>query len=783
MDFEFSLKRLKVLTSSYNVDMGKMRQAAVSAAEKTIYGPQQAVDALIKLTQATGNADTAMATLDSTLGLAMASMGKLKPEQAARMAADVIKSFGAEGGTPEQVSERLKQRFDMLYNTTKSLGIEIDTFSKIMGRAGQAALVSGQTYEEVLLGMTLAARGAPSTLRASNQFLRTQTELVTKGTPIFRKLGIAVEDANHKIRPYTDMLVDLAKKYEENPEGVMFALTGGGLKGEKGMGMGAIQPVLTSLNAIQKIGIRVGDTYLKGAKAMAYLRNEQRKTGTIDKAVGESMDSSKGAVEQATEAWENMKRVLGEMLLPTIKWFSRESKKLLDTLRGFAESPMGKWLGEIVGPLSAVVTLLVSFKATAWGLKNILGVTGINLFGSFIEASKRYKAVSAAASAANAGAIASDQFNAFRAVGGGAAAGAAGTATRAQKFEALFGGFKGHLVIGTILSATIGAIKIAEWSKKTDELNLDTMKMRIAGGLGRSDASKQLSRMNAEAMFLGTGAMFKSPKEMEQWLDKAFVDNAKNFAESMDRTMSIAVENSLKLKDNFTIASGKLQGVLDDLKNVAKADTQVIDVRMMNTIASRLQAAKFASAGDEMTRRSAVAMSQSIKQDLRKFTAGHLTPTEYKGMVDKIVAFRTYAEDIKTFHSGTISPAMMKTLGKQLVDPAIAGGSLLQARRTDILRGGRKDISFTSNEFLPGSTRAGLSPKQLEMESLDPTLRERRLEQEKRAEAEKAKSPVQRVLEQIDLKSKDQLSRLDRIVSALEDMAGGGPMGFMGLRG
>jgi phage tail tape-measure protein len=81
---EFSMKRLKVLVNDTSVSMAQFERVARDAAEATVFGPQQAVDALVALQRATSDADTSMGLLKSTLGLAQASFGRLVPEEAAR---------------------------------------------------------------------------------------------------------------------------------------------------------------------------------------------------------------------------------------------------------------------------------------------------------------------------------------------------------------------------------------------------------------------------------------------------------------------------------------------------------------------------------------------------------------------------------------------------------------------------------------------------------------------------------------------------------------------------
>jgi len=798
MDFESSLTRLRVLTSGYNVDMGKMKAAAISAAEKTIYGPQEAVDALIKLTQATGNANTAMGTLDSTLGLAMASLGKLSPERAARMASDVIKSFGAEGMTDAEINTNLKKRFDQFYNITRALGIEIQTFEKIMGRAGQAALVSGQSYEDTLMGMTLAARGAPSTLRASNQFLRQATELITKGEPIFRKFDVAVRDVNtNKIRPYMDIMTDLAKKYEENPEGFMAIITGGGIKGEKAFGAGAIQPLLTTMNALQKIGLRTIDDkgksrILRGADAVAHLRKEMQKLGAVDAASAAQMASTAGVVQQAEEAWENMKRVLGEALLPVIISMGKMLKTIGDALRKLADSETGKWISKIIVPATALVTLMLSLKATFWGIKSIVGVTGMNLFGGMIKSFQDVAAARKAAVVANQVALASDSFNAFRTVGGGAPALAAGAApSRFAPIKEALGGFKAHLILGSILAVLLLISKSVEKAREVRAARKENvlLDMRIMFRGGRELSEDELVKRLAGVQQAGTARNIlgkweydKNAKEVRELFE---MERIAYITELMSKDMNDMAIASGALKDNFTIASGMLQSSLEQLKDVSKAKTQIIDVKQMNSIIARLEASKFATPGDEMTRRGTVAMGKSITEDLRKLTTTGLSPTEYKAMAQKVSAFAIGAEDISVFHRGTISPAMMKALQKQLVDPTLAGGSMLQARRTDILNQLRGYRSYLGGgeEFLPGHG-APVVKGSYELAQQGPTMKS--LEEEKdrkRKEEEARKSPVERVLDDMNRKAQEQLTKLDRIAFALEDLTGGGPFSFLGLRG
>jgi TP901 family phage tail tape measure protein len=779
LDFEMSLNRMKVLTQANTESLSRMKNAAVAAAEKSTFGPQESADALIKLTQATGNAEIAMASLDSTMGLAMASMGKMGPEKAARMGADLIKAFGAAGSSSEEMAEGLNKRFDQAFAITRALGIEIHTFEKIIGRVGQAAVASGQSFEEMFTVMSLAARIAPSTLRASNQVLRMMTDMSKKGSDAMDQLGISTTTASGHMRPMTQIFAELTAKYQENDVAVRKVLF-------ENFSAGAVKPILTTMATLGEHGIRVGNRVLKGAEALDHLRSISRSSGgEVKKAMNVVMKSSVGASILAQEAWNNFKRVLGEALLPMIGKLSRWAKSFLDMVRRIMEIPLVKWFNEnLTGPITAVVTAGIALRATLWGVKQILEVTYINTVKSAIDwVSKLTKSIKAmnAVSAMETGvsmAGAGGEFLSGRKMAArGRAAQMGKSLSKSQMLMQGLGGFKGHLIIGVMVLAAYALFKQTEqisarW-KQFNALLVHGVKNMKSMRDFALDWLKGFDRIFNLGLHKGFGLAL---------LQNAIGATNKHLSE-IEAVANKMVEASKKLKDNFTISSGMLEKALDKLKDVTKAKTQVIDVRQMRSIMGRLSKGRFQDEGDEMMRRSMLSIGKSILGDLRRMRDVGLSPREHKALSEKIAHFGVGAEDISTFHRGVVGPKMLERLRKQLIDPALAAGSVVQAKRTQMATTMRGGISYTrEGGFLPGHEPEHYKRK-LHAAVLDPYASEQKdyrdaegrlltmaeIEAKKAGEAED-KNPVVRVLKGMDRNMNRQLPLLRDMADAMQGL-------------
>jgi hypothetical protein len=251
-----------------------------------------------------------------------------------------------------------------------------------------------------------------------------------------------------------------------------------------------------------------------------------------------------------------------------------------------------------------------------------------------------------------------------------------------QRLKGFWGQYKNHLIIGFAAAAIAATVYITGALDK--KLKTHQTRVRKEGGF-----ALQMEMRKNEAIIARYGtnppAAFRN---MVADASRFIVEQAVDGMDKLANQMAKMAEHSKALKDNFTIASGMLGAELDKLKDVSKAKTQVIDVRQMRSLMSRLSKGRFQDEGDELTRRGMLAVGKSILGDLRRMRDVGLSPRQHKALAEKISAFGIGAEDISTFHRGIISPRMMKKLRKQLIDPALAAGSVVQARRTEVLERG-----------------------------------------------------------------------------------------------
>jgi TP901 family phage tail tape measure protein len=621
-DMEMSMARLGALTQKARSDLIDLEAAAIKAAEVTIYGPTQAAGALTKLTQATGSAKVAMKTLTPTLDLAMASFGKLDPERTSRMVADMAKSFGM--GAAE-----LKASTDKTYAVTRALGVEIQSFEKIMGRMGQAAIIGGQSFDEMLIAMTMAARAAPSTLRASNQLLRTMSDLTTRGAYGMEQLGIKTRDAvTGKIEPVSKIMIALSQRWAQNQENVRDVLNAT-------FGKGAVKPMLTAIAAMSK-GIRDHEGTLRtGADAYNHLLKTARtSTGETRKAAERMMHTGEGMMMLMRQAGENLARTLGDALAPALKTIYVGVKAIADILRYLLSIPGAGYVMGLVIAAGLLRVGIMAAKAAFWGMKRILAITVHNVFqqtaavGALTGAYRRLTGAAATAGVAMAG-----SSRVIPTPGGGLGRSILYTGPGRFRGISKVGGLK-----GSMLSMAAGAPKGGLMAGSIKAAGAASGMARLAGGAARARSALLAFAGGPVGMAIGALVLFASyipdmierfKKDMKKVTDVVvpLVKGLRNwammtqmikggarfgdiFAPGMgtrgkalwDLQVKIwdmekdinrkKIEAAKQAYDWMLLGSERLEGLLGKLQGIAKQDFQVADVNLLNQMLTKIAGAK-----------------------------------------------------------------------------------------------------------------------------------------------------------------------------------------------
>jgi len=342
---ELALTRMKSLTGATQKQLAMYREEAYRVAGITPYGPQETTEALLTLRRATGSATEAMAALQSTTDLSMTSFGKLSLERTAVMIGEMSRTFGFSGEEASAAAAKI-------YGAAKSVGLGVETYEKVLGRLGVAAMRGGQSFDEMLKAFSLTKRIIPSAQRASQQLIRLMGELgKPKAMQAFRAIGVEVEASPGRLRPMSQILLELTERYK-NLDDVLIKDTLGRAFGER-----SIKPMIAMLQGLSA-GIKT-DTHgtLQLADALDHI-NKGMQTGheAMEQARKDWQNTMTGAVETAREALDKTITLLGEKLAPVIEFAANALKKLIE---GF------EWLNNNVPLFSEILTTALTGTVVA----------------------------------------------------------------------------------------------------------------------------------------------------------------------------------------------------------------------------------------------------------------------------------------------------------------------------------------------------------------------------------------------------------------------------------
>lgn len=365
-----ALMRLKTLTNATGEQLEKFRQSAIAAAAATPFTPPEAIDALVRLTQATGNADAATKALLPTLQLAMASFGRIGPEQATKMMGEMIRGFRLTGDEAGRAAGKI-------YALAKYGGVAIEDFARVQGKLAAAAGTSGQNFEDVNLAFTMARRVLPNAELVGTGINRLSKELGSaKARAQLESYGIKLREfTTGAVIPLSSFFAQLSERYRGNAEATSYAIN-------QAFGTRTGQVVQAVMRGMEKESHGMNGELLKAGEIWGHLA-EKMKTGSAEmkKASDDYMESPAGRIEILEESLNVLKATLGDMLTRFLNPFLIMFTKAAVVVRGILENPL---LGTIVAigtRLLAVSAVLWSMKAAWWGIAGIIAVTLRNVAG------------------------------------------------------------------------------------------------------------------------------------------------------------------------------------------------------------------------------------------------------------------------------------------------------------------------------------------------------------------------------------------------------------------
>jgi len=141
-DMQQSMASIGALTGATGNTLTKFKNKAIETAGKVIGGPTSLSNALLRLYQVTGDAQTAIDALEPTAFIKMASAGRVSMEQAVEFMGDAIKTFGFSG---EQATDAMER----IFAVSKRTGVPLENLSQNFFKLREAALLGGQSFDEI----------------------------------------------------------------------------------------------------------------------------------------------------------------------------------------------------------------------------------------------------------------------------------------------------------------------------------------------------------------------------------------------------------------------------------------------------------------------------------------------------------------------------------------------------------------------------------------------------------------------------------------------------------
>lgn len=215
-----------------------------------------------------------------------------------------------------------------------------EEFAKVVGNVIPASTRAGQSFEMVGAMLAYLTRNGLSASSAATSAARALEAMShPKTVERLAAMGIAAYDATGKMRPLTDILVDLRKKLDEVPEPERIKMLVDLLKSAGG--------TIQARRFLEQVLLRPGEL----EEFIGYLGDMNNAVGSFENAYGEMADSVASKTQVLKNNWEALKVEAGEALSPSLE-------KVLDLLiRLFA------WFNSLPTSVQNNIIMFVAFAA------------------------------------------------------------------------------------------------------------------------------------------------------------------------------------------------------------------------------------------------------------------------------------------------------------------------------------------------------------------------------------------------------------------------------------
>lgn len=369
--FEQALVDVKSISGASATELKLLEDAAIKAGIATQFSPHEAVGGLRDLAAAGYNAVDSIRLLNPALDLAAGSLGQLSPQEAAGVAAQTLKAF-------KMSADDAAAAVDKLLASANLFSVEARELPALIGHISRGATIYGASLTDALTSAGLA-KNILGSIEIASTGVSVAMERLIKSKPqsALKSIGVDVVDAQGKLRPFLDLLTEMGesrifqKKTDAGKASFINETFGH-------HALGAVNAILVQLNS----GIKdmQGNT-LKGAAAVAYLRDQFEKSGGTAKAFADArLDTLPGQMKLLEGSMATLRVVIGKELTPVFK-------PIVEGIVGGVNKIIKAWRELDPGTRSGIMKFVVAAGAVLTVLGGILtAVGGVGLLSAGLAA-------------------------------------------------------------------------------------------------------------------------------------------------------------------------------------------------------------------------------------------------------------------------------------------------------------------------------------------------------------------------------------------------------------
>lgn len=353
----YTTEQLHDSTTQQAQDFQTLRDFALEMGKTTAFTAQQSAEALNYMALAGYDAETSMRMLPTVLNLAAA--GGMDLARASDAVTDIQSAFGL-------TIEETVALVDQMAKTSQRTNTSVSQLSEAMLTVGGAAsYMRGGTAEVAeVLGIMASAgiKGAEGGTHLRNMLLRLAAP-TEKGAQALEEVGVAIFDAEGKMRSFSDIMPELAKALE-------------GLTDEE---------KLNFFDTVFNVRDIAAANALLGASVDTWERlgNEIRNSeGAAQDMAHVQLDNLKGDVTLLKSAWEGFKIELADKFAPVLRSIMPQLLALIERLTERLDNADWSNLGDqILGIAEKLIQFLELIIDNADKIGNLFKTVGTFLIG------------------------------------------------------------------------------------------------------------------------------------------------------------------------------------------------------------------------------------------------------------------------------------------------------------------------------------------------------------------------------------------------------------------